>query len=1293
MVSLSEAKSGHAAKNSSNSTGKKVSLKDAANGNAAKTTASRDAQGNVVGNSTGSKYVRAQEAEKAAAEAKKAEVASSTPVYSAAYAQQNAKLAEMQTAVARERPVTTASSKESVLSKVKSKGSSAVESVSSKISSLGGSAKAAVGDAEKTIVEKLTGSNESSKNVNAKEALQSNAFIRSAAFDNTTLSLAAKNPKTFVNTSGTIQLDTTAETLKRARAEGIPVSYNPATKQYKIESNVVDYANYKNRLDAIQSQNSENLAAAWNTSLRNPQSQKGGSEKPKSGIFGVGESILAPADAFIGKVTTLLPSSKSISEFTEVATFPVLNSTPYKAAVGAKDAVASSIFTGIDVAASKNETVKAAWETTQDVGSKISGVGSAVKGGTKEFLSEEYEGIRQTPVSKAGEYATFYFGGEILGAGSKAAKFLSAPVTDFVAKEVSVGTVKLAGIAGESVLSKGIVKTGTKVASAFETGAMVDLAIGTKLTYDTGAAIHKTYKTEGGEAAVKSSLDMGLGLVIGAPGYKKGSDVAARTLAGDYTAPVPFIKSAKVTELTGTGSAITPVDLIYGKSFAVGDKVLFTYVKGQGVSKGVAAAPKELVEGKVTQAFSKQEIPYFKETVKQTSSTPEADTEYLQSALNIVSGVSKSSKPLATAETFEITSKSVPEALRPAVKEGITTYQGELFVAGSVPMKAAAGEYVTRTPHDLEIYGDSSSKIAKHLSTTLKEKGFVEGIDYKVDISTGKFDFKVPDKGWDTGIEIFTHGRIETASERTITIALESKPESVSELYKLNSGDASAKELQVPDWKSEIAYGYNSKNPVKVETGLDIQSSQEQMARKVAGSTMYHDLTLKPAHANRMKDPLDVITLGSAYAVKGGVPIERDVVSFTEAAFKKWGSENANILPSEQEYALKFQKNVATDPVVSFIHTNKRLPNEAELSVVGGKLPEVPENQVMLFSTMKAEKTGNPVVDSVVEEATVPKMLKTENNEAAGKSMLDAMGISSKKNTASDVSGVRGEKYLGLEGAVDSWGAKSPGVLTRESIRASPSPILAQKTGNIAIDAVVGNSPSPLIESVARGSVKPLFNESSPAVGSTSPKTASKGLNMNSPRVASKSSDTISNMLEISVSPNTKSSSPSTKGSVSPITGAVSPSPSPYTSKSVSDVFSSPSPITSPTNPFVTSPSPSTKNTTQQVISPRPNITSPTPSIGDVNTIVDSHIIKIGNIQTEEKFVIDWDFKGKQKSQKEKYGKKKKQMRNVFGSWDQYNKAMTRVEHKKGLKAKDSEDMLKGSKINVNSTGKMKLRW
>ncbi|MDQ1252182.1 MAG: hypothetical protein QG646_1300, partial [Euryarchaeota archaeon] len=229
------------------------------------------------------------------------------------------------------------------------------------------------------------------------------------------------------------------------------------------------------------------------------------------------------------------------------------------------------------------------------------------------------------------------------------------------------------------------------------------------------------------------------------------------------------------------------------------------------------------------------------------------------------------------------------------------------------------------------------------ITKTLELKGFKEGIDYKS--SGGKIEFKLIDeKGvetYDTGIEAFTHGK-----ESTDIIKLPTKGETDIEL--------SSPSLKASAGKSEIAFGYNSQKPLSIEGGkLKIQTLQEQMSRKIAGSTMYKTGKLEPAHKNRIKDPLDVITMGTAFAVKDKVPIEKDLVTFTNAAFEKWGGK------SKDPFSAAFNEKVASDPLVKFIHEKQRLPSETEATEFKIELAEIFQPEI--FSNRAAKGSPLPV--------------------------------------------------------------------------------------------------------------------------------------------------------------------------------------------------------------------------------------------------------------------------------------------------------------------------------------------
>ena len=819
-----------------------VSLSEAKSGHAAKTTASRDAAGTAVGNSQGSNYSRQQEAQKAQ-EIQRAQAIQAaqqqTPVFSQAYQQQNQRL----------------------------QGSMAYQ--------------------------------------------QQNARLQEQ--------IKAVKP----NTSGSFTIDTSEETVRRAKAQGLDVSLDRLSG--KIIINAATGEATKGTLEAIHNQIHAEESERWKGALS--------------------YTIQGPKESLVSKVATRLG---------------------VKPRLDAANKKASGYIPSLEQFQEKRDThlekiglLDKRREITQKIQS------NEITAGIQNYYVDGYKILKNTPVEWAAGAAVIYGAGAAAGAAVKTTKLVTRPIGNLAAKKTAEGTIRVISRSNNKLVTAGVGRVGTAAANAFEKGSIIDYGLGGLLVHDYATTVTDAYKIGGGRKAVQSTMKFGTDLAIGAPGFKKGMEKTERLAAGDLTAVLPLVKNAKITELVGTGAETTPVDLIYGKSVVIGNTPLLTYVKGRGFARGVVGAPEATLKGKTTQSFSKLENKFFQKTVESTSTSP-ADKDYLQHSLNIVKKVNDSSKPLTTPETFEITSKSVPETMRPAVKEGIVSYKGHLYITGSVPMKAQADPFVSRTPQDLEIYGDSKSKISAHIVKTLESKGFVEGKDFKADIKTGKIDFQVPNnKGklnWDNGIEIFTHGTTETNTGKAITDALSQK-NTMEKLNTVISSDGSPSPT-VQAWKSEIAFGYDSAKAVKIEHGaVKIQSLKEQMSRKIAGSTIYHDLALKPAHPGRMKDPLDVITMGTAYAVKGKVPIEKDVVGFTEAAYQKWGGSTSN-----DPYSIAFRSKVATDPVVDFIHTNKRLPTEAELFDIGAKLPEVPIDSRVLYSTMEPVKTGNPLVDSIVSD-------------------------------------------------------------------------------------------------------------------------------------------------------------------------------------------------------------------------------------------------------------------------------------------------------------------------------------
>lgn len=410
----------------------------------------------------------------------------------------------------------------------------------------------------------------------------------------------------------------------------------------------------------------------------------------------------------------------------------------------------------------------------------------------------------------------------------------------------------------------------------------------------------------------------------------------------------------------------------------IGNKPLVTHVSGEWSLKlGSAPAPAKLIEGKTVQSFTKSETPFFKSTVAARGG--ETDASYLDSALNIAKAVSDVRKPLYTPETFEITSKAIPEAMRDTIKSSLISYDGDVMVAGSVPMKAQSSPFTTRTPHDLELYGDDPIAIVSHVSKNLKNSGFKEGKDFQVNGS--KVQFKVTDDETgqtilDTGIEAFVHGK-------------NAKPEAIAaQQIELGAKDSSSNPITASKDKSTIAFGYESKKPVlvgnKEEGFIKTQNLAEQLTRKVAGSTQFHDNIIQPVHSGRIKDILDTTTSATAFAVVKNLPLEKDIVNFVNKSTEKFTPskediEIAKALEGKRAETLEekkaamnaaFGETVANDPVFSFIRENQRLPTLEEA-------PELAKVSVsdkqLLYSSKKAEAidTGNSLVDELVNRRTL----------------------------------------------------------------------------------------------------------------------------------------------------------------------------------------------------------------------------------------------------------------------------------------------------------------------------------
>lgn len=738
-----------------------------------------------------------------------------------------------------------------------------------------------------------------------------------------------------------------------------------------------------------------------------------------------------------------------------------------------------------------------------------------VLSGAHQFLADEYNTMKTRPVDYVGELGLMYAGGALFGAGTKLATTGARSGIIKAGEKLASAAPKVAKISSTAA------KTALSASGLLVQGSRyVEPVTNIAFMGDIGYNLLSTAR----KGEYETVFEMGKSLAVGGLGYKKGLETTieqpfvhtAETNLLDVPSLqaadiLPGVRTAKIVRVRGNTESARS-DIAYGKTLTVGSKPLLTVVttKGtRGISLGAAAAPESLLAGKTSQAFSKLETNFFKKTVAERGKPVE--TEYLDSALNIAKQVSRTREPLYTPETFKITSEAIPAKAKSAITQGITSYAGEIQVTGSVPMKAQAAGFVTRTTHDLEIYGDDAGAIATHLGKSLESQGLQAGTDFRV--KGTKIEFPQKNGGWDTGVEIFSHTDVPVA---------------------VSSGSPAP---TTRPGESEIAFGYESRKPVIVDADngkfVKTQALAEQLTRKVAGSTFLENKELVPQHIGRYKDIQDTITTATAFGVKGKVPIEKDVVSFVNSAYKKFDN-----VPRYNEKTKQVEipfDTVKQDPLVEFIHIHQRLPTEAELSPESFAWKRNAVGKYDLVNKQTGEVVRKNISkDEMLASKKVEKNLNRTVNNISDRSLLY------ERKARDEISGK----------------SRSPSPSSRLTTRGSPSP------------GALASSP--------RSMVSP-----SPSTRLSSPSPVSRMISQ-SPKTVSPSPSQTSRM--VSPSPRSTSPSPSPR----------SQSPSPRSTSPTSNTRISTSKFTpTPVAPTIITPIPSPVSPRRE--SPRPSIISPSP--------------------------------------------------------------------------------------------------
>lgn len=377
----------------------------------------------------------------------------------------------------------------------------------------------------------------------------------------------------------------------------------------------------------------------------------------------------------------------------------------------------------------------------------------------------------------------------------------------------------------------------------------------------------------------------GLGIIAGStvklaetdPYYLAGNiagSVAIARYGGDAARVVrenaPTVKPATLTSIESAGASPKLSQVEYGIQFSAGNKPLLSFSKEAGLTKGGLAASPSILEGKTITAFGDVETANFMKTV---AKTPDAD--YFGSGYNIAKSVHKTPTPVKEPTSFEITSQNIPDNLKPAVKDTVVNYKGDVEVYGSVSQKMQMQEYMSRTPNDLEVVADNPTAFVNDLKSNLGDAKYrISGEG----TSSPKVEFEIGGQ-YHKGIEIFSK-----------------EPEPVAKgEYRPSQG---------------IAYGFNEKPPIDVD-GIKIMNLQEQGARKLAGGLTLKDGSIEPVHFGRTKDVGDIIEIGVGHAIEKNPAIASDVLKFNKLAAAKYDIDS---------------------PVSKFILENERIPTKSEFS-------------------------------------------------------------------------------------------------------------------------------------------------------------------------------------------------------------------------------------------------------------------------------------------------------------------------------------------------------------------------
>ncbi|MDQ1251112.1 MAG: hypothetical protein QG646_181, partial [Euryarchaeota archaeon] len=288
----------------------------------------------------------------------------------------------------------------------------------------------------------------------------------------------------------------------------------------------------------------------------------------ESGVTTTGLSILEKANTALASKLAFLPSSEEVR-------------TSWDTLIESKPGEYGSYGYGDLLEALGHKKAAESYRT----------IDTSITEGVQDSVMEEYEGIKTTPASKAIEYGAYYAGGAVFGAATKGVKVVSGAAGKALVKPIT-------GLA-EKTGSKLVQTSGSVLVSSLKSGKIVDIVLGAGLVYGSGQEIASSYSKAGLQGATKTSLDIGLALGIGAPGFKKGYEAADNVLKNEAVKKLSSKEISKFSDFLSDETAVlksrsSAQQLVY-KERPKTEQKIDTYVYSHGRLYLEGHAPKTTV--------------------------------------------------------------------------------------------------------------------------------------------------------------------------------------------------------------------------------------------------------------------------------------------------------------------------------------------------------------------------------------------------------------------------------------------------------------------------------------------------------------------------------------------------------------------------------------------------------------------------------------------------------------------------------------------------------------------------